>query len=214
MRVRVKICGITSQRDADAAVAAGADALGFVFYPPSPRSLTPATAAAIIAGLPPFVTSVGMFVDPDPADIVEILETAGPDVVQFHGDEQESLCLKAARPYIKAFNIRAGFDIARAEAQYPSAVAFLLDSDVPGAKGGTGVAFDWRLWPARCTKPLLLAGGLTPFNVAAAIAATQPYAVDVSGGVEGAIKGCKDEAKLQHFINEVIRVDGPEHNRR
>jgi phosphoribosylanthranilate isomerase len=203
MRIRVKICGITNPGDADAAIAAGADALGFNFHPASPRAISPSDAASIVARLPPFVATVGVVVDPDAAQLAALAAIVPLDMLQFHGDEPEALCRQGARPYIKAFNMRPGFDIADAETRYASARAFLLDSAAPGAHGGTGVAFDWRLWPPRCSKPLVLAGGLTPSNVREAIAATRPFAVDVCGGVEGSVKGCKDSVKVKAFIDEV-----------
>jgi phosphoribosylanthranilate isomerase len=203
MRIRVKICGITNPADADAAIAAGADALGFNFHPASPRAVSLSAAASIIARLPPFVTTVGVVVDPDAAQLAALASTVPLNVLQFHGDEPEALCRQGARPYIKVFTVGTGFDIAVAEARYASAQAFLLDSGVPGARGGTGVAFDWSLWPAHCSKPLVLAGGLTPSNVREAIAATRPFAVDVCGGVEGSVQGCKDAAKVHAFIDEV-----------
>jgi phosphoribosylanthranilate isomerase len=214
MRVRVKVCGITNQRDADAAVAAGADALGFVFYPRSPRAISPETAASFIERLPPFVTAVGLFVNPEREELAHVTDIAPVSVLQFHGDEPESLCSSVNRPYIKAFNVTPDFDLMREAARFPTAAAYLLDAAVPGLRGGTGTTFDWRLWPRHCDKPLVLAGGLSPDNVAAAIAATRPYAVDVSGGVEGAIKGCKDSGKLERFISEVMRADRTETNRR
>jgi phosphoribosylanthranilate isomerase len=205
MRVKVKICGITNQRDAAAAIAAGADALGFVFWAASPRAVSVTAAADISASLPPFVARVGVFVDPEPEYLRRAVSEAGLDVVQLHGDELEQTCLSAGRPYIKAFRVNAPFDAAAAADRYPSAAAFLLDSDRAGFKGGTGVAFDWHFWPPVSAKPLILAGGLTPANVADAIGRLRPYAVDVSGGVEGGIKGCKDADRMAQFVDAVHR---------
>jgi phosphoribosylanthranilate isomerase len=213
MRIRVKICGITRQADADAAVVAGADALGFNFYRESPRVIAPDEAAAIIERLPPFVTTVGLFVDPAPDELAAVLEAVPVHVAQFHGDEPEALCAGAGRPYVKAFNMAPDFDVEAAIDRYPTAAGFLLDGYAPGQRGGTGETFDWRRWPRQCRKPLILAGGLTVANVADAIVRTRPYAVDVSGGVEGPVKGRKDADMLRQFINEVSRADRFQPNR-
>lgn len=197
-RVRAKICGITRLEDALAAIAAGADALGFVFAA-SPRQVTPAQAAAIIAQLPPLVTTVGLFVDAPEAQVRETLALAPLDLLQFHGDESNADCARYGRPWIKAVRMRPGLDLAQAIAAHPDARAILLDAWHPGQAGGTGLQFDWSLVPADSRRPLILAGGLTPDNVAQAIRQTHPYAVDVSGGVELA-KGVKDAAKIQAFM--------------
>ncbi len=179
----------------------GADALGFVFYPPSPRALDAEQAQAIIASLPPFVTTVGLFVNQAEASIRSLLEQVSLDTLQFHGDESEADCRRYARPYIKALRMKAGANIAQQAQQYPSASAILLDSYQQGVPGGTGQTFDWDSIP-ELQQPLILAGGLSPDNVADAIKAVRPYAVDVSGGVEAA-KGIKDHQKMAAFINEV-----------
>ncbi|MDT3423887.1 phosphoribosylanthranilate isomerase [Pseudomonas protegens] len=202
--VRSKICGITRIEDALAAVAAGADAIGLVFYAKSPRAVNVQQARAIIAALPPFVTSVGLFVNASRCELGEILDAVPLDLLQFHGDESAADCEGYHRPYIKALRVKAGDDIAAACLAYPRASGILLDTYVEGVPGGTGEAFDWSLVPQGLNKPIILAGGLTPDNVAAAIARVRPYAVDVSGGVEQG-KGIKDPAKIQAFMQAVRR---------
>ncbi|KPG98821.1 phosphoribosylanthranilate isomerase [Pseudomonas sp. RIT-PI-r] len=198
--VRSKICGITRMEDALAAVEAGADAIGFVFYAKSPRAVSVQQARAIIKALPPFVTTVGLFVNASRCELGEILDAVPLDLLQFHGDEVAEDCEGWRRPYIKALRVKAGDDIAAAVDAYPSASGVLLDTYVEGVPGGTGEAFDWSLIPQGLSKPLILAGGLTPENIADAVARVKPYAVDVSGGVE-ASKGIKDHAKIRAFIN-------------
>ncbi|MFP6830435.1 phosphoribosylanthranilate isomerase [Pseudomonas tensinigenes] len=203
--VRSKICGITRIEDALAAVEAGADAIGFVFYAKSPRAVTVQQARAIIQALPPFVTTVGLFVNASRCELGEILDAVPLDLLQFHGDEAVEDCEGWHRPYIKALRVKAGDDIAAAVDAYPSASGVLLDTYVEGVPGGTGEAFDWSLIPQGLSKPLILAGGLTPENVADAVARVKPYAVDVSGGVE-ASKGIKDHAKIHAFIKAVRKA--------
>lgn len=200
--VRSKICGITRVEDALAAAEAGADAIGLVFYAKSPRAVSVQQARAIIAALPPFVTSVGLFVDASRCELGEILDAVPLDLLQFHGDETPAECDSYGRPYIKALRVKPGDDIAAQVALYESARGVLLDTYVPGIPGGTGEAFDWSLVPADLRKPLILAGGLTTANVAQAIAQVRPFAVDISGGVESA-KGIKDAAKIQAFMAAV-----------
>ncbi|WP_337153555.1 phosphoribosylanthranilate isomerase [Pseudomonas protegens] len=202
--VRSKICGITRIEDALAAVAAGADAIGLVFYAKSPRAVNVQQARAIIAALPPFVTSVGLFVNASRCELGEILDAVPLDLLQFHGDESAADCEGYHRPYIKALRVKAGDDIAAACLAYPRASGILLDTYVEGVPGGTGEAFDWSLVPQGLSKPIILAGGLTPDNVSAAIARVRPYAVDVSGGVEQG-EGIKDPAKIQAFMQAVRR---------
>ncbi|OLU32274.1 phosphoribosylanthranilate isomerase [Pseudomonas sp. PA27(2017)] len=203
--VRSKICGITRLEDGLAAVVAGADAIGLVFYARSPRAVSVEQARAIVAGLPPFVTTVGLFVNMPQRDIEAVLAAVPLDLLQFHGDESAADCEALGRPYIKALRVRAQDDVAALVDAYPSARAVLLDTFVDGVPGGTGQAFDWALVPAKLSKPVILAGGLTPGNVAAAIAQVRPYAVDVSGGVE-ASKGIKDAAKVKDFVRAVRAV--------
>lgn len=200
--VRSKICGITRIEDALAAVAAGADAIGFVFYAKSPRAVNVQQARAIIAALPPFVTTVGLFVNASRCELGEILDAVPLDLLQFHGDETPADCDGYHRPYIRALRVKPGDDIAAQVANYANASGVLLDTYVPGLPGGTGEAFDWSLVPEGLSKPVILAGGLTPENVAEAIAKVRPYAVDVSGGVEQA-KGIKDALKIQAFMRAV-----------
>ncbi len=183
---RVKICGITRPDDGRHAARAGADAIGLVFYPPSSRYVSPRQAADIVAALPPFVTTVGLFVDAPKEQIDALLEQVPLDMLQFHGDESPHYCAAFRRPWIKALRMRDGVD-ARAEAdRYRAAGArgLLVDSYVPGVPGGTGERFDWDRLPANPTLPLILAGGLDPANVAEAVRRVRPWAVDVSGGVE------------------------------
>lgn len=202
IRVRSKICGITRVEDALAAVEAGADAIGLVFYAKSPRAVDIEQAKVIVAALPPFVTSVGLFVDMPRETLQALLREVPLDLLQFHGDESPADCEGFARPYIKALRVRADQDVARMMAPYSGACGILLDTFVEGVPGGTGAAFDWSLVPREACKPIILAGGLTPDNVAQAIAQVRPYAVDVSGGVEAA-KGIKDAGKVKAFLQAV-----------
>jgi phosphoribosylanthranilate isomerase len=197
--VSVKICGITSVEDAQAAVAAGADALGFVFFPPSPRHITPPQARHIIRTLPPFVTTVGLFVDVPAAMIHDIAGRCGLDRIQLHGHEPPEFCRLFTPPVIKAFRMKTACSLSSL-ADYEVA-AFLLDAYVEGAlPGGTGKSFSWELAArAKPYGPVILAGGLTAENVAAAIVQTRPYGVDVSTGVERS-PGVKDHAKVRRFI--------------
>lgn len=206
MGVKIKFCGITRGTDAIAAAAFGADALGFVFYEPSPRYVAPAHAADIVRALPPFICKVGLFVNTPAADVERIVENVGLDVVQYHGDESPADCLQAPRPWIKALRVRPGVDLAAVAASYLGASALLYDAYDETVYGGSGKAFDWTLLGSTSTVPAILAGGLTPANVARAIELTRPYAVDVSGGIESA-KGVKDHDKMQRFVAEVRRIE-------
>jgi phosphoribosylanthranilate isomerase len=200
--VRSKICGITRIEDALSAAEAGADAIGLVFYAKSPRAVSVQQARAIIAALPPFVTTVGLFVDADRQELDEILAAVPLDLLQFHGDESPAFCEALQRPYIKALRVKPGDDLVARVAAYGQASGVLLDTYVPGIPGGTGEAFDWSLVPQGLSKPIILAGGLVAENVAAAIRQVRPYAVDVSGGVE-ARKGIKDAEKIRAFMRVV-----------
>ncbi|SEQ63821.1 phosphoribosylanthranilate isomerase [Pseudomonas sp. NFACC02] len=200
--VRSKICGITRIEDALAAVEAGADAIGFVFYPKSPRAVTVEQAQAIIAQLPPFVSTVGLFVNAEREALKALLNEVPLDLIQFHGDETPAQCDGYHRPYIKALRVQAGDDIAASCALYEKASGILLDTYVAGVPGGTGETFDWALIPKQLSKPIILAGGLTSANVSQAIAQVRPYAVDVSGGVEK-VKGIKDHDKIRAFMSAV-----------
>ncbi|EGH24118.1 N-(5'-phosphoribosyl)anthranilate isomerase [Pseudomonas amygdali pv. mori str. 301020] len=200
--VRSKICGITRIEDALAAAGAGADAIGLVFYPKSPRAVTVLQARAIIAALPPFITTVGLFVNASRCELNETLDAVALDMLQFHGDETPDECDGYHRPYIKALRVKAGDDIAQVCRTYRNARGVLLDTYVEGVPGGTGETFDWALIPDDLDKPVILAGGLTSANVAQAIAQVRPYAVDVSGGVEKS-KGIKDREKILAFMSAV-----------
>ena len=202
MRTRIKICGITRAEDAWAAVQAGADALGFVFYPPSPRCVEVGAAASIIRSLPPFVTTVALFVNADRETIAGVLEETGIDLIQFHGNECPDYCAEHGRPWIKAVRMKDDVDLDKLARDYADARALLLDAYRPGVPGGTGEAFDWGRIPAELAGRIVLAGGLTPDNVAEAVRQVRPYAVDVSGGVE-AEKGIKDADKIKRFIRGV-----------
>jgi phosphoribosylanthranilate isomerase len=210
VRTRIKICGITNIDDALAAIYFGADALGFVFYPPSPRYISFENAVEIIKQLPPFVTIVGLFVDETPVLVRKAIEQVDIDLLQFHGNEDEIYCEQFNHPYIKAIRMKEGLDINQSIEHYASAKALLLDTYVAGLPGGTGESFNWDLVPQKTKKPLILAGGLTVKNIAMAIQTVKPYAVDVSGGVEKnsvengvKIKGFKDHKKIQEFIQNI-----------
>lgn len=202
MRTRVKICGITRPEDGIEAARLGADAIGLVFYAPSPRAVTVAQAQAVCAALPPFVSVVGLFVDAPAAEVLEVLQAVPLDVLQFHGDEAAAYCAAFERPYLKALRMRDGLDVAAEARCYADAQGLLLDTYQPGQAGGTGQSFDWKRVPRDLDKPIILAGGLTPDNVAEAIAVARPYAVDVSGGVEQA-KGIKSAEKMAAFMRGV-----------
>jgi len=202
MRTRVKICGITRVEDAQAAVAAGADAIGLVFVEASPRYVSAARAHTIAAALPPFVTVVGLFVDAPAARVREVLGQVPLDLLQFHGSETPEDCQQFGRPYIRAVRMAPGVDLASESRRYTQAAGLLLDAYDPQVAGGTGATFDWTRVPRDLNKPVILAGGLTPENVARAIQAVRPYAVDVSSGVEQS-KGIKDAAKIAAFIRNV-----------
>lgn len=205
-RVRTKICGITREEDAFAAVEAGADALGFVFVPGTPRFIGPDAARRIVDRLPPFVARVGLFVDADEATVAETITAAGLDTVQLHGDESPAFAARwrGRVKVVKAFRVRGPETVASMEAYRGCADAWLLDAYVAGTAGGTGARFDWDLavGAVRLGVPVVLAGGLKPENVAGAVARVRPYAVDVSSGVEAA-PGRKDPAKVRAFVDAV-----------
>lgn len=205
-RVRVKICGITRPDDAAMAVSQGADAIGLVFYANSARAVDVEQARQIVRHLPPFVCKVGVFVDAD-REFVERVATGVPlDLLQFHGEETPDFCRVFRLPYIKAVRMREGVDLPMLARRYADAAGVLVDSYVAGEAGGTGVSFEWDLVSLRgLQKPLILAGGLTADNVAAAVRKVRPYAVDVSGGVESA-KGIKDPAKICRFMDQIRRL--------
>ncbi len=199
MRTRIKICGITRPEDGVEAARLGADAIGLVFYNKSPRAVTPNQAAEIAVTLPPFVGIVGLFVDPEPVNVEVVLSQVPLDLIQFHGNETPDFCASFGRPYLKAIRMRDGVDLAVEGERYSGARGLLLDTYQPGTPGGTGEAFEWNRVPEDLAATIVLAGGLNPGNVAAAIKQVKPYAVDVSGGVE-ASKGIKDAAKMAAFF--------------
>jgi phosphoribosylanthranilate isomerase len=208
-RTRVKICGITRVEDGLAASAAGADAVGLNFYAPSPRAVDIEQAVTIRRALPPFLTVVGLFVNADEATVAHTVERVQLDVLQFHGEETAALCERFGRPYMKAVHVKERVDVRDAAVRYASARALVLDTHDDELWGGSGRTFDWELVPADIGLPLVLAGGLTPANVADAIVRLRPYGVDVSGGVEQS-PGIKDAAKISRFIQEVNRVTSAE----
>lgn len=205
-RTRIKICGLTRPQDVRAAVESGADAIGFVFYPPSPRAVSVAQAAELVALLPPFVCAVGLLVNAAPAEIDAVLARVPLQLLQFHGDESEADCARYGRPWIKAARMRAGVDLLEFGSLHPRASGILLDAFVEGYGGG-GQTFDWSLIPQGFGRPLVLSGGLDADNVTEAVRRVRPWAVDVSSGVESA-KGIKDAAKIAAFIAGVRHADG------
>jgi len=205
MRTRIKICGITSVADGLAAAEAGADAIGFVFYAKSPRYVAPAVAATIARALPPFVDVVALFVNEAPETVRAVLAEVPVNILQFHGDEDETYCRQFNRPYYKAARVRPELDLVQYAASFPSAQAILLDAFVEGYGGG-GHTFDWSLIPTALARPIVLSGGLSVDNVTDAVRSVRPPAVDVSSGVEIS-KGVKDHAKIAAFIAGVRNAD-------
>ncbi|MCU0897040.1 MAG: phosphoribosylanthranilate isomerase [Burkholderiales bacterium] len=206
MRTRIKICGITSVADALRCAEAGADAVGLVFFPSSPRNVTLARAVEIARALPPFVSAVALFVNPQPEQVESVLAACPVDALQFHGEEPPELCARFGRPYLKALRVRPGVDLLESLRPYGAASGWLLDAFREGEYGGTGTAFDWSLIPAGLTRPVVLSGGLDPENVSDAVRRVRPWAVDVSSGVEAA-KGIKDPARVAAFIAGVRNAD-------
>ena len=202
VRTRVKICGITRVEDALIAVAQGADAIGLVFYPPSPRYVTPAQAAEIVNALPAFITVVALFVDASRADVEAVLSQVNIDLIQFHGQETADECRQYGKSYMKAIRVKSDTNLVQYTTKYSDAKALLLDTYAEGVPGGTGQVFDWTIIPKNLSKPIVLAGGLDAENVEQAIRQVKPYAVDVSGGVEFK-KGIKDAAKIAAFMRGV-----------
>ena len=205
-RTRVKICGITRPEDGVAAALLGVDAIGLVFYANSPRCVDIETARAVCAGLPGFVTVVSLFLNPDTALVSQVLAEVPVDLIQFHGAEPAAFCRSFNRPYIKALGMADQLDLATKAAPYQDARGLLLDSHAMGDAGGTGQAFDWDTIPPEFRHRIILAGGLKADNIAAAIRAVRPYAVDLSSGVESA-PGIKDVVRMAQLMNEVKRVD-------
>ena len=206
MRTRVKICGITREQDALAAIECGADALGFVFYPPSPRHVSVDRAAAIVRRLPPFVTTVALFVNAGPELIAQVVNEVAVDLLQFHGQEDPDFCARHHRPWIRAVAMTPEIDLTAVQRRFAAGRGLLLDAYRPGVPGGTGETFDWDRIPPALAPRIVLAGGLNAANVGEAVRRVRPYAVDVSGGVE-AEKGIKDAAKIKAFIHEVRRAE-------
>lgn len=206
MQTRVKICGITRIQDGLFASEVGADAIGLVFYPKSPRFVTADQADTIIRKLPPFITNVGLFVNPLPEDVIEITHNVRLDLLQFHGEETPEFCEQFGLPYLKAVRVKPGVDLVQYALAYSGAKGLLLDAFVEGTHGGTGQSFDWSLIPKQLPLPVVLSGGLHAENVMAAIQHVRPWAVDVSSGVE-ASKGIKDAARMAAFMKGVRDAD-------
>ena len=209
MRTRIKICGITRQEDLRAAVDAGADAIGLVFYPPSPRCLPLEQARSLREGVPAFVTAVALFVNAPQKEIEQVIRHVRPSMLQFHGEETPEFCSSFGLPYLKACRVKPGLDLLKYLRPFSGAAGWLLDSHVE-EYGGVGERFDWSLIPAagvrESMRPLVLSGGLTSANVGEAVRRVRPWAVDVSSGVESA-KGIKDAARIAAFIAEVRNAD-------
>lgn len=202
MRVRVKICGITRIEDAMQVVQSGADAIGLVFYEPSPRNVSIEQAMAIAKEIPAFVTVVGLFVNASPDFIRRVTSQVNLDLLQFHGDESPQECASYGLPFIKAIRVKSDTNLVQCAKDFSTARGLLLDAYTEGVAGGTGNVFDWGVIPAELAQPVILAGGLNAGNVAQAISQVKPYAVDVSGGVEMS-KGIKDAAKVTAFMQQV-----------
>ena len=206
MRTRVKICGITRYNDATAAINEGADALGFVFYEPSPRYISVEEAALIFNKIPPFINTVGLFVNADYDFVLNASNALNINLLQFHGDEDEAYCSSFGKPYIKAIRIQETTNLLDVSRQFHSASGLLIDAFDKDKFGGTGETFDWSLLQTPCDLPVILAGGLTPDNISDAIKQTHPYAVDVSSGVEES-KGVKSHPLIKQFMKEVKCAD-------
>jgi phosphoribosylanthranilate isomerase len=204
-KTRIKICGLTREEDVDAAVAAGADAIGFVFYPPSPRYVAPQRAAELARHIPPFVDVVGLFVNAAPETVRAVCKQVPINLLQFHGDEDHAYCRQFARPYLRAARVRPGFDLVEFAGAFSESRGLLLDAFVEGYGGG-GHVFDWMLIPPDLSGFLVLSGGLHAGNVGDAVRRVRPAAVDVSSGVEMS-KGIKDHAKIAAFVAAVRAAD-------
>ena len=204
-RTRIKICGLTREADVDAAVQAGADAIGFVFYDRSSRHVTLARATELAKRLPPFVMPVGLFVNAGDAEVAAACAAIPQLVPQFHGDESPEVCRLGGRPYLRAARMAAGFDLLDFMTQFSDAQAILLDAHVDGYGGG-GKVFDWSLIPERVSRPVVLSGGLHAKNVIPGILQVRPWAVDVSSGVESA-NGIKDAEAIRRFCDAVREAD-------
>jgi phosphoribosylanthranilate isomerase len=205
-RTRIKICGIREAQHARVAADAGADAIGLVFYRPSPRAVAPEAAAAIAASLPPFVAAVGLFVDAPEREVRDVLAKVPLDLLQFHGDETPEFCAGFGKPFVRAVRMEAGIDLLEYMHRFSGAKALLLDAHSPGKPGGTGLTFDWAAIPAGLPMPVILSGGLDAANVGRAVREVRPWAVDVSSGVESS-RGVKDPRRIVEFIRSVRRED-------
>ena len=206
MRTRIKVCGFTREDQLAQAAQLGVDAVGLVFYPPSPRNVSIEQAQVLCRAVPPFVTTVGLFVDAPEEQVREVLRQVPLTLLQFHGDETPAYCQQFGLPYIKAVRVKPGLDLLQYATDFASARGLLLDAYVAGVPGGTGERFDWTLIPANLPLPVVLSGGLDPDNVTEAINNVRPWAVDVSSGVEQG-KGNKDLAKMAAFIDGVRNAD-------
>lgn len=206
-RTRIKFCGLTRAEDVILAARLGVDALGFVFYPPSSRAVTPEQAGELLAHVPPFVTTTGLLVDPEPEAVTALLARAPVDLLQFHGDESDAFCARFGVPFIKAVRMHPSADLDEVLARWPSARGLLLDAWHPDQPGGTGLTFDWSRIPPDWRERIVLAGGLTATNVGQAIRQIRPYGVDVSGGIEAG-RGIKDSAQMAAFVAAVQQEDG------
>jgi len=210
-RTRIKICGLKEPAHAKVAAEAGADAIGLVFYPPSPRYVAAEQAASVTAALPPFVQAVGLFVNEKESTIRSILDHVPLDLLQFQGDETPEFCAAFGKPFVRAVRMEEGVDLVEYSRRFSKARALLLDAHVAGEKGGTGTSFDWKRVPHDAPLPLILSGGLTAGNVARAVREVRPWAVDVSSGVERS-RGVKDPALIVEFIRSVQREDAGTHS--
>lgn len=205
-RTRIKICGLTRETDIEAAVQAGADAVGFVFYAKSPRAITPARARQLARYLPPFVMPVGLFVNAAEREIAEVLDAVPHLLLQFHGDETPEQCAGPGRPFLRAARMSPSLDLLDFASKYPQAQGLLVDADVEGYGGG-GKVFDWSRIPPSVPRPLVLSGGLNPANVTDGVIRVRPWAVDVSSGVENGVKGVKDASLIRRFCDAVREGD-------
>lgn len=205
-KTRVKVCGLTRYDDVQEACRLGVDAIGLVFYPPSPRAVTVFQASEILRDVPPFVTVTALFVNPTEAEVYDVLKVLPIGLLQFHGDETPEFCQQFQRPFIKAIAMKDDIDFVELASNWSHSLGLLVDTYKPGMAGGTGETFDWQRLPETFAKPIILAGGLTINNVSDAIVCVRPWAVDVSGGVEVA-KGMKDSQKMAQFISQVVLTD-------
>jgi len=205
-RTRIKICGLRDAAMAAVAAEAGADAVGIVFHPPSPRHASLDEASAVAGALPAFVQAVGLFVNAPESRVREVLSAVPLALLQFHGDEEPAYCARFGLPWLKGVRVGAGTDLLECRRRFSRATALLLDASVPGEYGGTGASFDWSLVPRGIASRIVLSGGLTPGNVGTAVAALRPWAVDVSSGVESS-RGVKDAALIHEFVRSVKDAD-------